>query len=291
MTGKPDRLNQLQSGVAADAQTLTLKHELKGISEGSRLAIDLEEYHVISRNGTVAGSTVTVIPAFEGSATTAHAADAIVYVQPSFSDWRIANYINEALEDISAAGLFRIKSLEFDYVPSQVGYNINASDLIDIWRVRYDIPGPSQRWPQLSARDWYLDQAANVADFADGKALILKRAAFPGHKVHVSYKAGFDPLFDFTTFDPLTDYSDDVLTVTGLHREAHSIPPLLSAIYLLGGRDIKRTLLSKQPEPRRQEEVPVGGASQAMRPLLAEVQEHLGREITRLKRRYPKQAH
>lgn len=136
MTAQPDRLNVLTNGVAANATTLRLTYELKGISEGTRLCIDLEEYHVISITGTAAGSDVTVIPAMEGSASTAHAAGSIIYVKPQFSDWRIANYINEALDDLSGAGLFRIKPLEFDFVPTTYGYELIASDLIDVWRVR-----------------------------------------------------------------------------------------------------------------------------------------------------------
>jgi hypothetical protein len=287
MTAKPDRLNQLDSAVTLGSDTLVLKHALEGIKEGTTLAIDLEEYQVVAYTGTAAGSSVTVIPAMNGSTSSAHAEDALVYISPQFSPWRMAKYVNQSLDDITAMQIFRIKSLEFDYISSRLGYEIVAPDILDIWRVRYDQPGPARHWPILSPRDWEFDQAANITDFPSGKAIFLNRGGHPGHKVYVSYRAKFDPLFDFATFDPVTDYADDVLTTTGLHREAHPILAMDAALSLLVGREVKRTFLDHQPEPRRQEEVPVGGASQAMRPLLLELSEKVNREVRRLKRLYP----
>jgi hypothetical protein len=274
LTGQSDRLNQLLSGVSAGATTLQMKHPADGIREGTTLGIELEEYYVLAASGT----TITVIPGYNGSTSAAHDADDVVRVKPHFSDYRISKYVNRALEDLSADGLFRIKQVEFTYNPAQAAYNINAADLIDVWRVKYDIPGPTQIWPDLSRQEWMLDQDANTTDFPNGKSLLLQRGGFPGHTVRVSYKAGFASLSSTT---------DDVLAVSGLHIEAHKLPPLGAAIYLLGGRDIKRTFLNRQPEPRRQEEVPVGGATQALRPILLEYSDNLRRERRRLRRRYP----
>lgn len=289
MTGKPDRLNVLQDAVAANATTLKLQYELKGISEGTRLVIDLEEYHVLALSGTAAGSTVTVIPAMNGSVTTAHAIGSVIYVQPTFSDWGIAKHLNEALEDISAAQIFHIKNVSFDYNAAQLGYEITATDIIDVWRVKFNVPGSTQHWPVMERRNWTFDKDANTDDFPSGKALILRTGGFPGHKVHVSYKAKFTPLFNFATFNPATDYALDVTTTTKLHDEAHTLLVLDTAISMLSGREVKRTFLNRQPEPRRQEEVPVGAASQAIRPLLAQYEEALGREQRRLRRQYPEQ--
>lgn len=288
MTGKPDRLNVLQAGVGASATILQLQHELRGIDAGTRLCIDLEEYHVISKSGTSAGSTVTVIPGFEGSATSTHAAGTPVYISPSFSDWRIARWLNQACDDLSGRHLFWINNVEFNYVAGRAGYEIAAPDLIDIWRVKFDHPGPEQDWPFLPRYAWHFDQDANTDDFPSGKSLILRAGGFAGHKIRVSYKAKFSPLLDLVSFDPTTGYAIDA-SVTNLHSEAHTLLAMSAAIDLLGGRDVKRTLLDRQPEPRRQEEVPVGGASQAMRPLLLMMQDRLDSERLRLRKMYPEQ--
>lgn len=276
LTGGTDRLNQLQSGVGVNATTLQMKHPAKGIAEGSTLNVDLEEYYVLA----VGGTTITVLPGFNGSTSTTHDADAIVRINSKFSNYKIGKFVNRAIEDLSADGLFRILSVEFIFNPTQYAYNINASNLLDVWRVKYDVPGPTQEWPDLPKSSWHLDQDADTTDFANGKSLLLKQGGYPGHKVRVSYKASFAPLVAVT---------DDVLAVAGVHTEAHKLIPIGAAIYLLTGREVKRTFTERQPEPRRQEEVPVGGASQAVNPLLAEYRKDLRRERRRLRRRFPDQ--
>lgn len=287
MTTKADVLNQLDGAVTANADTITFVHPVIGVSAGTRLAIDLEIYHVVN----MVGQEATVIPAIDGSTSSPHSDRSLIYIAPQFSDFRIATYLNEALEDVSGDGLFQIKDYDFTFIPSTFGYEIVAPDMIDIWRVRYDTPGPTRDWPMFFKNDWHFDQNADPTDFPSGLQLVLHRGAFPGHTVRVSYKAGFTDLFNFATFDPTIDLADDVTTVTGLHREACSILPRIAALTLLGGRDIVRSFLNRQQEPRRQEEVPPGAASQAMRPLLQEVQEEMSREIRRLRRRFPEQIH
>lgn len=273
MTSDTERISQLNAGINNSVTSLTLKFDAPQIQEGSLLGINLEEMYVLSK----AGTTVTVIRGFNGSTAASHNADDIIRINAKFTDYRLAKYVNQAIEDLSGDGLFRIKNLEFDFIPSQAAYNINASDLIDVWRVRYDIPGPSQYWPEIPKDMWVLDQDANTTDFPNGKSLLLQEGGFPGHAVRVSYKASFAPLITLT---------DDVLAVTGLHNEAHKLPSLGAAIDALGGREIKRTFLDRQPEPRRQEEVPVGSATQAMRPILLMYADGVRRERRRLRRRY-----
>lgn len=276
LSGGTDRLNQLQSGVGVNAATLQMLLPANGITVGSTLNIDLEEYYVTA----VGGTTVSVIPGFNGSVSAAHNANAIVRVNSKFSNYKIGIRINDAIEDLSGDGLFRIKNFEFTFNPAQAAYNVDAADIIDIWRVKYDVPGPTQEWPDVPKGQWYFDQDANTTDFANGKSLLLTAGGFPGHLVRVSYKA---------SFAPLVAIGDDVAAVSGIHQEAHKLLPLGAAIYLLGGREVKRTFMERQPEPRRQEEVPVGGASQAMRPILIEYADILRRERRRLRRRYPDQ--
>lgn len=280
MTGQPDTVNVLHADVAANATTLQLRYELKGIDAGARLAIDLEEYHVISKTGTSPESTVTVIPAFGGSVSAAHTAGAIIRVNPQFSNWRISRYVNKCLEGLVGEGLYQVKTIDFTYNPAQAGYNLNASDLIDIWRVRYDYPGPSNDWPVLQPQDYYLDQAADTSEFANGKQFVLRQGGYPGHKVRISYRAGFTLL---------TSVAQDVEAIAGLHASAHEIPPLGAALRLLVGRDIKRSFLNRQPEPRRQEEVPSGAATNAMLPIAEKYYRAIDREISVLTRRYPPQ--
>jgi len=278
MTSSGERIAQLQSGIDNVVTSLSLVSDAPWIKEGAILGIDLEEMYVLTK----AGTAVTMIRGFNNSTAAAHSANALIRINPKFTDYRLGKYVNQALEDASADGLFRIKNKDFLYKPATSTYNLDANDLIDIWRVRFDIPGPSQYWPDIPKCDWHLDQDADPTDFPNSKSLHLQRGGYPSHKVRVSYKA---------SFAPLSAPADDVVAVSGLHQEAHKLMPLGAAIIALGGREVKRTFLDRQPEPRRQEEVPVGGASQAMLPLIRMYASELRRERRRLRRKFPDQVY
>lgn len=278
MTNQSERVTQLQAGIDNVVGSLILTVDALNIQQGTILGIDFEELYVVAK----AGTTVTVIRGFNGSTAAAHLANAIIRISPKFTDWKLSGYVNDAIEDLSGDGLFRIKSLEFTYLPARDAYNINADDLIDIWRVRYDVPGPSHNWRDVRKCDWHLDNAANSTDFPNTKSLLIQVGGFPNHAVRVSYKASFAPLILPT---------DDVEVVSGIHKEAHKIVEVGAAINALGGREVKRTFTERQPEPRRAEEVPAGSMMQSMNPFLKAYKDLIRRERRRLRRRYPDQVY
>lgn len=281
MSEQPENLNVLDVGVSANAVSLQLRNELRQIDVGARLAIGLEVYQVIATpSSTVPGSSVQVIPAIGGSTSTSHSAGDLVYVNPQFSDFRIGRQVNHCLQSLHSHHLFRIRNVFLDYIPATSGYNLNAFDLIDIWRVSYDVPGPARDWPMLLPGDYHLDQSADTGDFANGKQLVIHQGGYPGHQVKVSYRA---------MFSPLANLADDVEVVSGLHAGGHDIPPLGAAIRCLYGREVKRSFLTRQPEPRRQEEVPPGAANQSITPLARAYYEAIDRELSFLRRKFPMQ--
>jgi hypothetical protein len=283
MTGQQDRINLLDLTINASVTTVQFRYDPQSVVPNARIAVDLEEMHIISVSGSSAGATATVIRGFNGSTAASHDAGAVIRVSPQFSNWRIAQEVNDELSDLSApnVGLFRIRPIEFTFNPAVMGYNLTATDMIDIWRVRFDVPGPEKNWPVMRRDEWYLDQDANTTDFAGGKQLVLRRPAFPGHTVRVSYKASFG--------GPLTALADDVLSVAGLHTEAHDILALGAALKLTMGRDIKRSFMESQPEPRRSSEVGTSAGQIAMRPILGKYADRIQSELTRLNERYPEQ--
>lgn len=280
MTAQPDRLNVLDTDITSSTDTLILRHENKGAAEGSRIAIGLEEMMVIAVQTTGATTTLTVARGMNGSLPAAHLADAHVYINPQFSNFRIGKYINQALLSLSAEQLFQIRNITLTSNVVKLGYDLAGTiDFIDVWRVKHDEVGVSNHWPVLRPDEYWVDNAANTTDFPSGKALILVRGVWTSRPITVSYRSGFTPLVNL---------ADNVRTVSGLHSEAHDLPPMYAAIALLTGREVKRTFLHAQPEPRRQDEVPPGAMNQAMRPLLQRYSDRLDIEISRLKRMYPK---
>lgn len=277
MTGHPDVLNVLDTSIDNVVDTLTLRFELRSMAQGTILCIGVEEMHVISASGSAPGSTVTVIRGFNGSTAASHDADDVVYVGPQFSDFRILRSVNKGLQNLSN-DLFQIKSVQFDYTPARSGYELTPTDLIDIWRVSYDIPGPTREWPFLPPEAWYVDLAADTATFPSGKQIVLRVQLSPGFPVKVSYRAAFSPLVNLT---------DDVLAVSGLHTEAHDLPAIFAAFYLSTGREVKRSFTTQQPERRRQEEVPPGAARMGTLELQELYERRVNEEKSRLIRRFP----
>lgn len=282
MTGQQDRLNVLDVSVDNNPSTMTIqfRYEPKAVAEGTQISVGLEDLHVLSISGNTPGSQATCIRGVNGSSVLAHTAGDLIRVAPQFTDFKLGHYVNECLDDLSAEGLFRIRSVEFTYNPAVSGYNLPNTDLIDIWRVRYKSPGVDNYWDVIPPADYYLDQDANTDpdQFPSGTQLVLRQGGYSGQPVRVSYRA---------SFPNLTAVTDDVLAVAGLHTQAHKLPPLGAAIDALGGREIKRSFLNRQPEPRRQQEVPPGSANQSMLPLIKLYESKLAYEVKRLKRRYP----
>lgn len=281
MTAQPDTVNVLDGNINDTVDTVTLRHQPKGVSEGSTLCIGLEEMYVLSLTTTGTTTDATVIRHMNGSTAAAHVAGDLVYVNPHFSPFRIGKYVNQGINNLSAEGLFRIRNTTLTANAVTFSYDLNSlDDFIEVWKVRYDTVGPSNEWPYLRRDEYWIDLGANLTEFPSGRALFLRQTIESGRTIQISYKSGFDPLVNLT---------DDVVSVSGLHSQAHDLPSLYAAICLLSGRDVKRSFLHSQPEPRRQEEVPPGAASQAMRPLIERYYTRIEREQIRLKKLYPQQ--
>jgi len=281
MTGKPDRINVLSAGTLAGATSLVLANNVVGIAAGSQLAVGLEIFMVAEDPpSTTPGTTVAVIPGFAGSTPADHDAGDLIYVNPQFTDFRIAQQLNHCLTSLDSHGLFRIQQLLIPYTPERAGYDFDAPNFIDVWRVNYNTPGPDHTWPLLNQRDYYVDLNAEVTEFPSGKQFVLRQGGYPGFDIKVSYKA---------SYAELVDLDDDVEVVSGLHRSAHEIPPLGAAMRILTGAEVKRTFLTLQPEPRRQDEVPPGSMRQSMIPITQAYYSAIDREIMYLHRLYPMQ--
>lgn len=279
MTEKPDRINVLGSGAAVNATSIVLANNVVGIAAGSQLVVDFEIYLVTTDPpSNTPGTTVAVIPGFGGSTSAPHDAGALVYVNPQFSDYRIAQQLNHCLTALDSHGLFQVKNTFVTFNPSVNGYTLTAPDFIDVWRVSAETSGPDAEWPVLNQRDFYVDNSADPAQFSGGKQFVTRVGIEPGRRFKISYKA---------SYAELTDPDDDVLVVSGLHRSAHEIPPLGAAMRLLTGAEVKRTFLTSQPEPRRQEEVPPGSMRQSMVPIVTAYYQAIDREIMYLHRLYP----
>lgn len=278
MTSMREQVNVLAVAIDSDDTSLSFTYDTR-FTGGARICIGLETMLATGTGGT---TTATVIRAMEGSTGAAHAQGDHVHVNPTWSPFEIGQAINDELADLSSPsnGLFRIRSVDFEYSPSTYGYELaGLQDFLSVWRVRYNVPGPENTWPVIPPSMWQVDQAADTTDFPSGVQIVLVEGGYPGQDVRVSYRA---------TFDPLAAEADDVLSVSGLHNEAHDILSLGAAIRLLSGLEAQRAYSTAQDNPRRADEVPPRTAVSALAPLLAQREERVRAEATRLLSRYPR---
>jgi len=277
MTSMREQVNLLAATIDNDDTALSFAHSTR-FTEGARLSIELEDMRVTSGSGT---TTANVIRGMDGSTAVAHTAPVIVRVNPTWTNFEIGQAVNDELADLSSPmnGLFRVRSVDFTYNPSKQGYELSGlQDFLDVWRVRYNEPGPEDVWQPVPPAYWRVDQAADTTDFPSGVQLVLKAGGHPGQTVRVSYRA---------TFDPLVALADDVLAVAGLHNEAHDILSLGAAIRLLSGEEAHRAYTTAQANPRRADEVPPRTAVSALQPLVAQREERVRAEANRLAARSP----
>lgn len=275
--GQDENVNVLASSPTSSDTALTFSYDLDGIVPGSMIGIDLEVMRVVDINST--SKTATVIRGQRGSTAASHAAGAVVQVSPRFSRWSVFRAINDDLDSLSGFGLFQMKTVEFTFNPSIMGYNLaGVTDIDQIYSVRYEVPGVQKEWPLLRQSDFRFERDSATADFASGFSLTLYRQGYAGKKVRVAYKA---------PFTRMTAGTDNVQTIAGLPASANDLPPLGASIRLISGHEAGRVGYERQPDVRRQAEVPVGSNISAAQGWMRLRQSRIDDELRRLSRRYP----
>lgn len=272
-SGSRPEMNRLTDTINETALSLDVDFDLGGIAEGAMLAIDLELIYVWQ----AAGSTATIQRGMLGTTPAAHTSGAIVYVNPRWSTFTIFTALNEELASLSAPtnGLYQIKTVDLTYDASRQGYDLTSvTDLIDVYDVRVDVPGPGRNWPRTS---WVVARDQATSDFPSGLALQVVGGAYPGRTIRVQYKA---------PFDPFTVLTDD-LTTTGLPATAADIPPIGALARLVAPREVKRSFTDTQPEARAAVEVPPGTSRSTAAGLLSLRQLRIREEAGRLNSQYP----
>ncbi len=250
--GQQTETLQLNGNITFGATSITVSDPagtiLPTVRPEQTIAIDLELFYVQA----VVGLVLTVVPGYLGSRQAAHTSGALVYINPRFSQFDVMSAINDDLLDLSAQGLYQVKSIEITYNPATAGYDLvglNYPTTNPIISVQQKIPYPVGRWDPISRRKWTFTASADTTDFASGYALRMNYGGYPGMPMRVTYKA------QFSQFNNL---ADDATTVAGLPPTMYDLPPLGAMIAIVAPREIKRNQIDSAPDSRRGTEVPPG---------------------------------
>jgi hypothetical protein len=270
-------MNKLATAVTADAETLTFTYDSTQIQQGAFVQVGLELMYVWQVEPS--SKTATVARAQQGSAAAPHAAGAIVTVNPRFPDFAVAKAINDDLVDLSALGLYGVRTVELTATTNSSGYDLPNSNILEVLAISMRHAGTPRTWTPVTNFD--LQRNADTDDFASGFALHLGEGTRAGQPIRVVYKA---------SFDPLVNLSDDVEAVAGLPATMHDLPPMGAAVRLVAPREIRRNFTDSQGDSRRAEEVPPGAVAASMRTVAALRTTRIESEKARLAQAHPERS-
>ena len=274
MSGTVEERNKIVSSITATSTSVSMQYDLGGIRPGGVIQIDNELMYVWEIS---AGSkSVTVERAWNGTTAAAHAAGAIITVDPKFPRAQILEAINAELDDLSSPvnGLFQIKSLELNYNGTWSMINLPTTDtIIDL--VSVSLRYIATDYPKI--RRCRLIRDLPNDDFNSGYGIRFDEQVRAGRMV-VVYK---------TPFTNVTSESQNIQNFTGLPSSCEDILMMGAQIRLVSPREVKRNFTDSQGDTRRAEEVPFGSVTGSVNQIIRMRRDRITSESAKLKRQYP----
>jgi hypothetical protein len=266
-------INRLAAGIVAGDTTITLEFDIVDAVRGALLTIDDEILYIISSNA--ASKQATVIRGFMGTTAATHALAALVEVNPRFP--RI--YIKRALQqEIDSWGtrLFKVSASNISFSSTTRTYDLGVTNFIDVLSI--DFTPYTGRTTRSNPYRWTISRDLDATLYASGSAVeFLGDYPTSGTaRVRVSQK------FDVSSWTDATDVES-----LGLSTSMLDIPPIGAAWRLMSTKEVGRTNMQAQPEPRRSEEVPAGHMASVAAQLKKLRDDRIEEERWTLLSRYP----
>jgi len=265
-------LNKLKAAISATTTSIDFLYAAGGIGRASYVAIDDELLYIWQAN--TSAQTADVERGMLGSFPEAHAASAIIEVNPRFPQMAIRQAIKDEIRSWFPT-LFAVHSVELVSPGGRMLDLTGLGDFQNILDVRRSPRTGATIWPHMS---WQLLREMGTDSFPSGSALQLDEDLDAGVLVRVVYGRNFN----VTTFDDATNLQTDI----GLSSSMLDIVPLGAAWRLLATREVSRTQTEAQGEPRNSQEVPPGHIVQTAAALKKQRDDRLGEEAGRLALRW-----
>ena len=281
MSGHQEQLNRLKNNYIAGSGTMSFEFSINSIRPGSIISIGTSTFYVWEVNTNL--NSATVQGAWDNTLDMDFDAESIVRISPRFTDSQILRALNDDLNDLCSPtnGLFQIATAELSYDATKTGYDLSAAyGIISPIELRIEGDGDYKDWPRIPSHKYRILKGAptGAEGFESGMALFIYDSTFTnGDIVHMTYKKGFRHVSG--------SYSSK--SATGLPNTAWDLPPLGAAISLMAGRDIKRTFIESQGDPRRAAEVAPGTSYDSVKGLRVQRQQRIEAEKQRLDAFYP----
>jgi hypothetical protein len=246
------QLNQVASQVQTGDTLINVVYNVAQsgpnvIDGGDIVSIDDELLYVISSSGSSSGSTITCLRGFNGTTPVPHAASALIWINPYYSQFDIRNAL---MDEIRSWGpqVFAVFSLDLNTTDFVDGYDLGA---LGSWYNVLDVtiePDPlvstpdDKSWPRL---DFDVRHMANTTDFPSGNALIITQSGGiydSPRSIHVVYAAPFNVDSTNGAGNATFQDADDLIATVGLDPSSLDIPALGAAWRLILRAELRRDL-------------------------------------------------
>lgn len=267
-------LNRIPSpGIDNSQTTVAMEFELLDIVRGSLISIDDEIMYVIS--AMPSSKQAVVMRGFLGTTAATHATAAFVEVNARFP----RQYIKRALQrevDSWGGRLFKVTTQPIDFTSTTRIYDLGVSNFINVLSIQ--LSAYSGRTTRSAAYRWQVLRDEDTSLFPSGTAIEL----LGGYPQNGTMRVKLSQKFDVTTWDDATDVES-----LGLASSMVDIPPIGAAWRLMSTKEIQRTNLTAQPEPRLASEVPAGHIASVGAQLKKLRDDRIEEERWTLQERYP----
>lgn len=274
MSGTVEERNKTLSSISATATSVSVQYDLGGIRPGGVIQIDSELMYVWELSS--GSKTVTVERGWNGTTAAAHAAGAIVTVDPKFPRAQVLEAINAEIDDLSSPvnGLFQIKTLELNYNGTDAMVPLATADkIIDL--VSVTVRYIATDYPKI--RRCRLIRDLPNDDFNSGCAIRFDESVDAGRMIIV-YKA---------PFTNVTTDAQNLQNIAGIPSSCEDILMMGAQIRLVSPREVKRNFTESQGDTRRAEEVPFGSVTGSVNQIIRMRRDRIIAESAKLKRQYP----
>ncbi len=268
-----NRLPASGSGMLSGDTIITAEFDLLDMTRGALISIDDELMWVISTNAPL--KQATVVRGHLGTTATSHAAGALIEVNPRFPRVYIKRSLQQEI-DSWGTRLFKVATANISFSSSTRIYDLGVTNYIGVIDVR--LSAYTGRTTKSNPYRWSVLRDLDTAEFASGSAIEL----LGGYPTSGTMRVKLAQKFDVSSWTDATDVES-----LGLTTAMCAIPPVGAAWRLMSAKEVGRTNLTAQPEPRKAEEVPAGHMASVAQQLKTLRDNLIDEERWTLMNRYP----
>ena len=239
-----DPVLTVNGSISSGAVTATINDFMPAIGPGNIIQIN-DEYLLVTAVSGSSPMTITVIREWLNSTQPAtHAVGDPVYINPRVLGVQVIEFINEALDQMYPQ-LYDTGVEALTFAGASIGYNLSGAGVDGIVRVDYEHDSASKDWKEL--KDWEYKDNADTAEFADGKALMVRVSMVNGAKIRAVYRKAFTRI---------SAASDDLIAIAGLQEYMTDLLFYYPMSRLLSIEEIDRSDISGAAAHQRAQDVP-----------------------------------